>query len=265
MAFLALQWWSSIICSVWCVRDHWTGNILATGEDTFLNMTAWGPLLGPSYRFCRRREARCAAKVGKLKSGGKDIVSSLMGLNAPDVLIVGGVFGMLGYVLNCWIITCLRWFSFTNGPSLAIIISALIVRLLFGNTGLFGKKYEKVIIAGVHQMLQPGFHGKANPEQLILIAIDGVCQSPSSFGSCLSYSPLVSPRSCRFGIFRTGSKSLFFTISVSWPAWPRWPVVGILVGFDLCLSSGFLGWNSLRRGSCAMVIPTLILQLLQSG
>ena len=69
-------------------------------DDTFLNATAWGPLFGPHIAFAGGVAAAAyAAKTGKLKSGGKDIVASLMGLNAPDVLLVGGVFGSLGYAL----------------------------------------------------------------------------------------------------------------------------------------------------------------------
>jgi hypothetical protein len=85
--------------------------------------------------------AAYAGKTGKLESGGKDIVSSLLGLNAPDVLLVGGAFGALGYVLF-WVngfLPMIGGFPWMNPAVFSICITSIIVRLMFGKTGVFGK------------------------------------------------------------------------------------------------------------------------------
>ncbi|PLW76846.1 permease [Cohaesibacter celericrescens] len=85
--------------------------------------------------------AAYAAHKGKLESG-RNIVTAGMGLNSPDVLLVGGAFGILGYVL-CWIVSQVPEFgpglAWTDYPGICVVISAFIARLLWGKTGIFGK------------------------------------------------------------------------------------------------------------------------------
>ncbi len=81
-----------------------------------------------------------AAKRGKLASG-RDITAGLSGLGAYDVLLVGGIFGALGYVI-AW---GLNQFALPSGSAwtdtvaLTVVISGIITRLVFGKTGLMGK------------------------------------------------------------------------------------------------------------------------------
>jgi len=54
---------------------------------------------GPQISFAGGAAAAVyAAKRGKL-AGGRDIASALMGLKSPDVLLIGGLFGVIGYLL----------------------------------------------------------------------------------------------------------------------------------------------------------------------
>lgn len=113
----------------------------ATGDGNFMGLVAFGPILGPQISFAGGAAAAVyAASRGKL-AGGRDIASALLGLKRPDVLLVGGGFGALGYLL---------WWAFANLPAiggigatnpiaLSIVINAIIARLLFGKTGVFGK------------------------------------------------------------------------------------------------------------------------------
>ena len=106
----------------------------ATGQDLFVNALAWGPLLGPHIAFAGGVAAAAyAAKKGKMENG-KDIVGSLMGLNAPDVLAVGGIFGSLGYALF-WVssqIGTIGSFPWMNHAVFSICVSSILVRFLFG-------------------------------------------------------------------------------------------------------------------------------------
>ena len=114
----------------------------APDAAAFSNLVAWGPYLGPHVAFGAGVVAAAyAGRVGKLDSG-KNIGATLIGLNAPDVLAVGGIFGALGYV---W-----YWVIATYGPALgdfawvhpvvgSLVINSVLARLLFGKSGLFGK------------------------------------------------------------------------------------------------------------------------------
>lgn len=79
-----------------------------------------------------------AASKGKLDSG-KNVGAGLM-LNRPDVLLVGGVFGLVGYVIN-WFFS-LAGFPWTDTVALTVATSGIIVRLIWGKTGLTGKVAE---------------------------------------------------------------------------------------------------------------------------
>ncbi|SOC09350.1 permease [Rhodobacter maris] len=85
--------------------------------------------------------AAYAAKKGKLDSG-RNIVTAGMGLNSPDVLLVGGVFGVVGYLIF-WALTFVPSFgpglAFSDLPAVGVVISAFIARFLWGTCGLCGK------------------------------------------------------------------------------------------------------------------------------
>lgn len=85
--------------------------------------------------------AAYAAKKGKLESG-RNIVTAGMGLNSPDVLLVGGIFGIVGYLIF-WALSFVPSFgpglAFSDLPGCGVVISAFIVRFMFGTCGLCGK------------------------------------------------------------------------------------------------------------------------------
>lgn len=128
-----------ILCGVAAIVG--AGIAAATGDATFMNAIAFGPLLGPQISFAGGAAAAVyAARKGKL-ANGRDIATALLGLKSPDVLLVGGAFGVLGYIL---------WWALANLPAIggtgatnpiacSIVLNAIIARLVFGKTGVFGK------------------------------------------------------------------------------------------------------------------------------
>lgn len=84
--------------------------------------------------------AAYAGKKGYIESG-RDIVTALMGVNKPDVLLVGGIFGIGGYILN-WVFG-LVGFAWTDTVALTVVTSAIVARIMWGN-GIFGKVPEGV-------------------------------------------------------------------------------------------------------------------------
>ena len=68
---------------------------------------------------------------------GRDVVTSGMGLNDPIALLIGVLFGAIGYVLN-WLFRQVG-FAWTDTIALSVVVSAIIARVWFGKCGVFGK------------------------------------------------------------------------------------------------------------------------------
>ncbi|MDN5202356.1 hypothetical protein QQ008_13300 [Fulvivirgaceae bacterium BMA10] len=113
---------------------------MITGDQSFNQYITWGPLLSPHIAFGGAvAGAAYAAKIKKIETG-RDISSALMGINQPSVLLIAGGFGMLGEVVRRGLILLpsVEGLPATNEIAMALIVSGLVVRLLFGKTGLFG-------------------------------------------------------------------------------------------------------------------------------
>ncbi|WP_026895449.1 hypothetical protein [Clostridiisalibacter paucivorans] len=111
--------------------------IAAGGSAAILNDVTFGTLLGPHIAFAGGVAA--AAFAGNKREHletGLDIITSLNKCKDPMVLLVGGFFGIIGFVLN-------NLFVNMNIPTdtvaLTVFVSGVIARILFGQTGVFGK------------------------------------------------------------------------------------------------------------------------------
>lgn len=107
------------------------------GGTAILDHVAFGPFLGPHISFAGGVAALSYARRKGLVESARDITPPLMGLGRPDVLAIGGLFGMIGYVLE-------RGFQaiglgpWTDAIALTVVISAILVRIAYGSTGVFG-------------------------------------------------------------------------------------------------------------------------------
>lgn len=111
--------------------------IAAGGSAAILNDVTFGTLLGPHIAFAGGVAA--AAFAGNKREHldtGLDIVTSLNKCKDPMVLLVGGFFGIIGFVLNNLFVTMKIP---TDTVALTVFISGVIARILFGQTGIFGK------------------------------------------------------------------------------------------------------------------------------
>ncbi len=112
-----------------------------------LNNIAFGHVVGPHTAFAGAVAAAAYAGHKKYLETGRDICTALTSVRQPDVLLVGGVFGVLGVVL-VWIFQTLMpfcgccGFHWTDSIGLTVVLSAVLARFMFGNTGLFGKVGE---------------------------------------------------------------------------------------------------------------------------
>ena len=110
----------------------------ATGNTMFLDYISFGPVFGPHVAFAGGVGASTyAAKKGLLPDGARDINSPLAGLNRPDVLLVGALYGAGGYVLHK-LIVLIPWFgTHTDSVALTVVTSGIVARLMFGKTPVF--------------------------------------------------------------------------------------------------------------------------------
>jgi hypothetical protein len=110
----------------------------AGGGDVIISQVAFGPFFSPHISFAGGAAATAYAARRGLLPSGRDIGIALMGLNRPDVLLVGGLFGALGYLGERGL-AALGWVPWTDTIGVTVVLSAIVARLAFGRTGLFGQ------------------------------------------------------------------------------------------------------------------------------
>lgn len=113
---------------------------MAGGADLTVGMVAFGSYLGPHIAFAGGVAAAAYAGKTKKLGSGTDILSCLNGLTDPMTLIIGGVFGVLGFLIHYLMGAVLH--LNTDLPGITVVISGIIVRFVFGSSGLIGKAPE---------------------------------------------------------------------------------------------------------------------------
>lgn len=113
------------------------GVAATTGSTMVLDYVSFGPAFGPHIAFAGGVAAAAyAAKKGYLASGGKDVNSPLAGLGKPDVLLIGALFGVGGYIFQRAVVH-IPWFgTHTDSVAFTVVCSGILVRILFGRTGV---------------------------------------------------------------------------------------------------------------------------------
>ena len=110
---------------------------LGGGGTAILDHIAFGPFLGPHISFAGGVAAVAYAHRKGLVPSARDITPPLMGLGRPDVLAVGGLFGAIGYLLER-VFQAIGLGPWTDAIALTVVVSAILVRIAFGSTGIFG-------------------------------------------------------------------------------------------------------------------------------
>ncbi len=114
-------------------------NALAAPDDP--QGIAFGVVFGPHISFAGGAAAAAfAARMGYIEDG-KDIATPLAGLGNPLPLLIGGLFGVGGLVVQQLLgvlLGTVTVLTATDTIALTVFISAVVARLAFGKTGLFG-------------------------------------------------------------------------------------------------------------------------------
>lgn len=112
-----------------------TGAAIVGTNFDFITLVAFGPIFGPHIAFGGAIAATAYAKKRGLIDDGKNILLGLAGTNSPAVLLVGGGFGVVGYIIEKILAAGIG--DYTDTIALTVIITAIIARFSYGNTGLF--------------------------------------------------------------------------------------------------------------------------------
>lgn len=137
---------SFIITGIFAIAGSIAGMCGAADASGFLlGHIAFGPFFGPYVAFAGAVAAASYAKKKGVLDNGADIVTALSGLNEPDVLVVGGVFGVIGYLFKTLVADNLFGGGIsprlvTDTPGITVFCSAIVVRLLFGGSLKTGVK-----------------------------------------------------------------------------------------------------------------------------
>ncbi|MBF4695919.1 hypothetical protein ISU02_22705 [Fusibacter sp. Q10-2] len=108
----------------------------AGGSLDLVGTLAFGPFLGPHIAFAGGVAAAAYSHKNNQLESGCDIATPLAKFSDPMTLIVGGLFGGLGYVINYLYASVLH--LPTDTVAMTVITTAIIARFMFGNSGIVG-------------------------------------------------------------------------------------------------------------------------------
>jgi len=112
---------------------------MMAGGDGWNGFVTFGPAWAPAMGGFAAAVAGAAyaATKGKLEGNGQDILTPVYATGLGDALLVGGVFGVLGQVL-VYLLGAVGIAPWTDAVALVVVLSAIIVRFLWGKSGLTG-------------------------------------------------------------------------------------------------------------------------------
>lgn len=115
-----------------------------------IGIISFGSWFGPHVAFAGAVAGAAFAMTKNHIENGQDIVTPLVKFGDPMVLIVGGIFGMVGFLIQYIVGPLVGPIVFggllgegaagyTDTVAFTVMLSGIIVRLVFGKTGLTGK------------------------------------------------------------------------------------------------------------------------------
>jgi hypothetical protein len=183
------------------------------GFDTI----AFGTVFGPHIAFAGAVAATAyAAKKGYIEAGAA-VGTPLAPLGKPDVLVVGGLFGIIGWVIGTFAVPAvfggLIPFG-TDAPGMTVVISGIIARLVFGKRGL-ASGTKGAVTSAQSMLIAVAFSLMVGGTGLALNAVN-----PEIMGS---YNLII------FGI---AAFTLIF------PGTPGWHQIGIISAYAVMIALG---------------------------
>ena len=125
-------------------------NLAGVDAGGFLTGTmAFGPFFGPWVSFAGGVAAAAYAKKKGLSENGADIATACASYQKADVLLVGGVFGLIGQAVHMFVFVPFLSGAispkFATDPGIIVFFSGVLVRLVFGGKL---KTSDKILSSG---------------------------------------------------------------------------------------------------------------------
>lgn len=122
--------------------------VMSGAQFNWIGLFTFGSVFGPHICFVGGVTAAAFARKMNYIESGKDIAKALVSLKKPVVLVVGGIFGMLGYILH-YVLTFVMSGKIDT-VALTVFLVSMLAKIAFGNNGfrVFGTVPTDVEIAG---------------------------------------------------------------------------------------------------------------------
>jgi len=125
-------------------------NLAGVDAGGFLTGTmAFGPFFGPWVSFAGGVAAAAYAKKKGLSENGADIATACASYQKADVLLVGGVFGLIGQAVHMFVFVPFLSGAispkFATDPGIIVFFSGVLARLVFGGKL---KTSDKILSSG---------------------------------------------------------------------------------------------------------------------
>jgi len=108
--------------------------IMGGSTADWLGVITFGSFLGPHVALVGGVSAAAFARKKGYIESGKDITKSLLSLRKSSVMMVAGIFGIVGYIVNYYVGLMLPGKIDTVG--FTVFLVPLLAKVLFGNDGL---------------------------------------------------------------------------------------------------------------------------------
>ena len=182
----------------------------------------------------------------------------LIGIERPDVLLVGGVFGMLGYVINFLLALIPGIGGLWDSVALTVLLSGMIVRVVFGRTSIFGNLPEGSgwgRFAPRDDAAWVRWHEKTVPNVLLGLFV-GMLAAGVAVHLAGYYPNFVSfGKTFMFGV--SAVSLLFLSLGLSFPVTHHMTIIASLAALDFLPIVGNHAWPAVLIGAVAGMCSAL--------
>ncbi|MDY2987892.1 MAG: hypothetical protein SOR77_09695 [Peptoniphilus sp.] len=212
-------------------------------SDNTLGIIAFGPFFGPHITFAAGAAAAAFAKNRRNKlESSQEILTPLFGKNDPAILLVGGLYGILGYII--WYLISNQTVLITDFPAVSVTGVLIINRYVLGNTGITGKPLngqKKVWKPTTIEIIHHGLFG-AVLGLLVIIGAKQLIGVGISEENMKIYPVLIFGISAFSLIFLQAGWSIPITHHIAYPAAAVYIMSGSIVVATIFSTLNSIGW-----------------------
>lgn len=189
-------------------------------DGGFTAAIAFGTVLGPHMSFAAGAAATAYAKKKGYIDNGCALGQGLAFLNKADVLVVGGIFGIIAYLVAEFVVAKIfgGLIPFgTDNPGMTVVISGIIARLCFTDNGIKSKN--------------PTFLAKGEALTALLVRAAALSLMVGGTGAALTAG----------GFSLAGYNLIIFglaAVSLLFPGMGSWHHIGIISAYATMIAAG---------------------------